>query len=453
MKQPDPHAFDEALDAAAAAARGFIHGLPDRPAASALTEEPPAPLPEGMGETAAIAAFRTRFEARLSGSAGPRYWGFVTGGTTPAALAGDWLVGAYDQNLSSVVGSVAAAVEREATAWLRELFGLPADFAGAFVSGATQSNTVALAVARGWAYARLGHDVAQDGLAGAPRVPVLTGAAHASVDKALAILGMGRRSLERLPTLPGRMAVDVSALEARLRTLDGGPAIVVASAGEVNTGDFDDIAAVSALCREHGAWLHVDAAFGLFAALSPGHAGRLRGVEGADSVTTDLHKWLNVPYDAGLVFCRRPELQRSVFRATSAYLGDSPDPLHMTPENSRRFRALPVWMSVAAYGRAGIAAWVVRDCALAERLAEGIRATPGLELLSPVYLNIVCFALREGDAGARDRVLERLTGDGRVFLSPTALFGRPAIRAALSSWRTEEADVDVALEAIRDALG
>jgi glutamate/tyrosine decarboxylase-like PLP-dependent enzyme len=212
-------------------------------------------------------------------------------------------------------------------------FALPADFNGVFVTGATQSNTVALAAAREWAYARLGHNVAQDGVAGAPRVPVLAGAAHSSIDKALAILGLGRRSLERLPAIAGCTAVDIHALGGRLGELAGSPAIVVASAGEVNTGDFDDIAAIAALCRAHGAWLHVDGAFGLFAALSPRHADRLRGIDAADSITTDLHKWLNVPYDSGLVLCRQPELQRRVFRATSAYLGDSPDPLHLTPEN------------------------------------------------------------------------------------------------------------------------
>jgi len=450
---PDAGALDRLLEGTTAAAREFLARLPERAAAVALSaDEAPAPLPEGMGEMAALEAFQRRYEARLSGSAGPRYWGFVTGGTTPAALSGDWLVGVYDQNVSNAVGSAAAAVEREAAAWLRELFGLPADHEGVFVTGATQSNTVALATAREWAYARLGHDAAEDGLAGAPRVAVLAGAAHSSIDKSLAVLGLGRRSLERLALLPGRTALDMGALSRRLGELSGQPAIVVASAGEVNTGDFDDLAAAAAICREHGAWLHVDGAFGLFAALSPKHAGRLRGVEEADSITTDLHKWLNVPYDAGVVFCRRPDLTRRVFRATSAYLGDSPDPLHLTPENSRRFRALPVWMSLAAYGRSGVGAWVARNCALAERLAAGLGLIPELEVLSAVPLNIVCFALREGDTEARDRVLDRVVRDGRVFLSPTSLFGRPAIRAALSNWRTEEGDIEVALAAIRDAL-
>jgi hypothetical protein len=279
---PDAGALDRLLEGTTAAAREFLARLPERAAAVALSaDEAPAPLPEGMGEMAALEAFRRRYEACLSGSAGPRYWGFVTGGTTPAALSGDWLVGVYDQNVSNAVGSAAAAVEREAAAWLRELFGLPADHEAVFVTGATQSNTVALATAREWAYARLGHDAAEDGLAGAPRVAVLAGAAHSSIDKSLAVLGLGRRSLERLALLPGRTALDMGALSRRLGELSGQPAIVVASAGEVNTGDFDDLAAAAAICREHGAWLHVDGAFGLFAALSPRHAGRLRGVEGA----------------------------------------------------------------------------------------------------------------------------------------------------------------------------
>jgi glutamate/tyrosine decarboxylase-like PLP-dependent enzyme len=281
---------------------------------------------------------------------------------------------------------------------------------------------------------------------------VLGATPHASIGKALSILGLGRDSLETVATLPGRTAIDPAALETRLRALDGAPAIVVASAGEVNTGDFDDLAAVAALARRHGAWLHVDGAFGLFAALVPAHAEKLAGVAHADSVTVDLHKWLNVPYDAAVAYTRLPGATRAVFRSSAAYLADAPDPLHLVPENSRRFRALPAWTSIAAYGRAGIAAIVARNCEQARRFAEGLASIPAFELLDEVRLNIACFALRDGGADARDRVLERLARGGRAFMTPTTLFGRPGIRAAFSNWSTRDEDVAIALDALRAAL-
>jgi glutamate/tyrosine decarboxylase-like PLP-dependent enzyme len=450
---PSREGYASALGGAAELAHDYLATLPTRAAARIDAPPPRDPLPrDGLGERDALARFRARYEAALSGSPGPRYWGFVTGGSTPAALAGDWLAAAYDQNVSNDVGSLAAAVERETLAWLRELFALPDAYAGAFVSGATAANTVALACARQHLLLRSDHDAARDGLAGAPPLRVYAGAAHSSIDKALAILGLGRRALVRLPTLPGRSVLDPDALAARLAEAGAGPAIVVASAGEVNTGDFDDLRALSAIARRHGAWLHVDGAFGLYAALVPALAERLAGIDGADSITVDLHKWLNVPYDAAVVYTRHPQRQREVYRASSSYLGDSDDPLHLTPENSRRFRALPAWISLAAYGRAGVARWVERNCALARALGAGIAALPGLELLSPVHLNVVCFAPRAGGSAERDRLLERLTRDGRVFLTPTVLHGRPALRAALSNWSTSEADVAIALAALRDAL-
>ena len=453
MSEPQAGAIAQVLAEARRHALAFLDTLASRPAAATTDGATPASgLPLGLGEITALEAFVARHAARLSGSAGPRYWGFVTGGATPAALAADWLAGAYDQNVSNDVGSIAGAVERETVGGLRELFGLPVDFHGVFVSGATASNTAALAAARQSEYARRGIDVAEQGLFAAPPLRVLAGAAHSSIDKALAILGIGRHSLTRLGCLPGRTAIDVDALEIAMQSVGDAPCVVVASAGEVNTGDFDDLQRIAALCKQHGAWLHVDGAFGLFAALLPTHATRLNGIGQADSITVDLHKWLNVPYDSAIVFTRHADAQRAVFRASSAYLGDSTDPLHYTPENSRRFRALPAWMSLAAYGREGIAAWVQRNCELAQRLAQGIARLPQLEVLADVQLNIVCFALRAGDTAARDALLDRLVRDGRVFLTPTVLFGRPAIRAALSNWRTTEHDVDIALQALHDGL-
>lgn len=440
------------LEQARASALEFLTALPERPAG--VRPEPPAPLglPDaGLGAEDALALFRRRYEAGLSGSAGPRYLGFVTGGTTPAALVGDWLVSAYDQNLSNSGDSLATSVEREALGLLRSLFGLSEDFEGAFVSGATAANLVSLATARQWALERLGHDVSEEGLWGLPRVAVLGGAPHASVLKALSILGMGRRAVQAVPCLPGRPVMDPKALEAQLVALGGAPAIVIASAGEVNTGDFDDLEAVGQVCRRHGAWLHVDGAFGLFAACSPAHAHLLRGLSHADSVAADGHKWLNVPYDSGFVFTRHLAQQERVFRAVAAYLGQGPDLLHRTPENSRRFRALPAWMTLMAYGRDGHRALVERGCALARGLGEGLAASPHYALLAPVTLNIVCFALRSGDASRRDRLLGALQADGRVQCTPTQYADRPGLRAAFSNWRTGEADLPVILAALEAA--
>ncbi|HLL79014.1 MAG TPA: pyridoxal-dependent decarboxylase [Ktedonobacteraceae bacterium] len=450
----DQQQLNDILEATRRAALQFLDSLPTRPAGR--TPARPAPpahdvLPEeGIGALAALAAFRDKYEEWLSGSPGPRYFGFVTGGSTPAALAGDWLVSAYDQNVVSSDDSIATAVEHEALAMLRSLFGIPDSFEGAFVTGATQANFVALATARQWAAERLGIDVSEQGLWNVPPIPVLGGSPHASILKALSMLGMGRHAVEQLPHLPGTLAVDPAALERRLAAQNGAPAIVVASAGEVNTGDFDDLTALGALCRTYGAWLHVDGAFGLFAACDPAHAHLLRGLEAADSIIADGHKWLNVPYDCGFVFTRHLALHQQVFKFRAAYLGDGIDLSHRTPEDSRRFRALPAWMTLMAYGRDGYREMVARCCSLARQLGQGIETSPSFELLAPVRLNIVCFALRGADAARRDRFLTALKDGGRAFLTPTTFAGKPAIRAALSNWSTGERDITITLEALEE---
>lgn len=447
----DAGRWGELLEAARQTSEAFLETLPDRPAAA--IPEPPSPhdLPRrGVGTEAALATFRERYEPALSGSAGPRYLGFVTGGSTPASVVGDWLVAAYDQNLSNDGDSVATAVELETIGFLRQLFGLPASFAGVFVSGATMANATALATARQWAGERLGVDIAEEGLSALERIPVLGGAPHASIFKALAMLGWGRRAVETLPRLPGRLTVDPAALDRRLGEIDG-PAVVVASAGEVNSGDFDDLAALAEITRRHDAWFHVDGAFGLFAACDPDRRHWLEGIEHADSIATDGHKWLNVPYDSGLLFCRHPKLQKATFRAAAAYLGDRPDLMHLTPENSRRFRALPAWMTLVAYGEEGYRQLVRTTCDLARQLGDRIEASETLELLAPVPLNIVCFALREGGTERRDLFLRRLQEDGRAYLTPTVWNDRPAVRAAFSNWSTGPEDLEKTWAALCDA--
>ncbi|MFN8498160.1 MAG: pyridoxal-dependent decarboxylase [Anaerolineae bacterium] len=462
LLRADQGALPNLLAEAQAQAVAFLQSLPQRPAAAPPMDLGPATLPEtGVGALAALRDFGARIEPSLSGSAGPRYFGLVTGGSTPAALAADWLVGAYDQNVSNAVGSAAAGVEAQALDMLRQLFDLPPEFAGVLVTGGTMANFVGLAAARQWAGEAMGVDIAEDGMAAATDIAVFSATPHASAVKALAMLGMGRRSVRRVPTLPGREAVDVAALRAALAAHGGRPAIILASACTVNTADFDDVAAVAEIARAHNAWLHVDAAFGLFARLSPAKAELARGVELADSVAADGHKWLNVPYDCGFTFGRRLDVQQRVFRVAAPYLsllgGAAPDYLNRGPENSQRFRALPVWMTLMAYGRAGYREIVERNCQVAADLGAWLAASPLFELLAPVRLNIACFRLADAAlrGQARDaataRLVDRLHRDGRVFVTPTTYGGGPAVRAAVSNWATTESDLPIVCAALEAA--
>ncbi|MEU9717883.1 pyridoxal-dependent decarboxylase [Streptomyces sp. NPDC047976] len=443
----------ELLDATRRAAAEALATLDERPVVPPQDAPPPTPLPaRGTGTEAALAEFRARWEPRLSASAGPRYLGFVTGGATPAALAGDWLTAAHDQNSNSAMDGAGQHLERETTGWLRELFGLSDAHTGTFVSGATMSNTAGLAIAREWLGERLGVSPAQDGVAALGPVRVLSGAPHSSIAKALSVLGLGRSALVPVPTLPGREAVDPAALDRALADTPG-PAVVVANAGTVNTVDFDDLRAVAALRERHDFWLHTDAAFGAFAALTPEHAHLVAGLDASDSVCVDLHKWLNVPYDSAVQFTRRRDLQSRVFANAAAYLGPlgpDPDLVHLTPENSHRLRALAAWFTLRAYGREGHREIVERDIACARALGERLDRDPAFRLLAPVRLNVVCFTLAGNPAPERLTALrEAVAAD--VFVTPTVLGGTAGLRAAFSNWRTTPADVDRAAEALRAA--
>jgi glutamate/tyrosine decarboxylase-like PLP-dependent enzyme len=442
----DLDSLPDLLDAARKLAGEALAGLPDRAAAVSPVAVARAPLPlRGVGGRGALEEFSQRWEPGFAGSAGPRYLGFVTGGATPASLAGDWLTAAYDQNPASGMDSSAQDLERETVGWLAELFGLGAEFSGAFVTGATMSTVTGLAIAREWLGERAGVLISDDGLAALGPVTVLSGSPHSSILKALSFLGMGRTALRKIPVLPDREAVDVTKLAEVLESLDG-PAIVVANAGTVNTVDFDDLRAIAELKQHHDFWLHVDGAFGAFAALTPEHAALVAGLDQADSVVVDLHKWLNVPYDSAVQFTRRRDLQLRVFSNNAAYLGEigeTPDFLHLTPENSRRLRALPAWCSLVAYGRDGHREIVERCVSLARDLGTRIDASPRWRLLAPVRLNVVCFspAAEAGQDGI-DALVRAIAEDGTTFLTPTVYDGRPALRAAFSNWRTTPSDVE-----------
>ena len=335
----------------------------------------------GIGAEGALELFGSTVAPLLTASAGPRHLGFVTGGATPAAVIGDWLAAVYDQNPVSRLDSPAALqVERHTVAMLRSLFSLPGEFAGTLVSGATMSNFVGLAVAREWAGRAQGVRVSDDGVSAMARVEIFSATPHSSATKALSMLGLGRRIWREVPCMPDREAMDVSALERKLAESEG-PCVVIASAGTVNTGDFDDFAALARLKQIHGFYLHIDAAFGGFASLSPDLRPLLVGWTTADSICIDLHKWLNVPYDSAVAFTRHRDLQADVFANVSAYLGrsqDDPEPIHLAPENSHRWRALPAWFSLVAYGADGCREIVERDCRLARALGERIRQSERL---------------------------------------------------------------------------
>ncbi len=453
---------EAALRLVAEEAGKYLAELDDSPARLPGADQAAARFDGSLPEegSGAVDALRELIENGVPAavrSSGPRMFHFVTGGVTPAALGGDWLASALDQNAFSWVGTpLGSRLEAVTIRWLKELFHLPASWAGVLTTGATMANFTALAAARHWYGEHHGVDVEERGLAGLPPVTVLSsGYIHVSAVKALAMLGIGRASVRRLARdRVGRL--DLEALEASLRDLGGAPSIVVATAGEVNAGDFDPIEAVADLAERHGAWLHVDGAFGLFARVSPRAEALAAGVERADSVIADGHKWLNVPYDSGFAFVRDPMALPKAFTASADYLPSPEDPHpnfgYFGPEMSRRARALPAWASLRAYGRAGYRAMVERHLDLAQRLAGRIDEEPDLERLADVPLNVVCFRFRpagldEGDLDELNRRLgEAIIEDGRVYVGTTTYDGRVALRPAIVNWRTTERDVDALVD-------
>lgn len=429
----------------------FLKHIDQRPTSGRWLAESPSHLPAaGLGADAAIRRFATRFDSALVASTGPRYWGFVTGGATPAAIAGDWLTSIYDQNTQTTSGhgDISAVIEQETIALLLDLFGLPGAFLGGFVTGATISNFTCLAVARQWLGKASGRDIAREGVCG--DLPILSATPHSSAIKSLAMLGIGSSNLTVVGTTGGdREAIDIEDLERILIQLQGRPCIVIASGGTVNTVDFDDFQALARLKEKYRFWLHTDAAFGGFAACSPAHAHLLQGWEVSDSITIDGHKWLNVPYESAIFLVREEhkQLQVETFQnANAPYLGDPLENfsyLNFLPENSRRLRALPSWFTLMAYGKDGYRDIVENSVAMAALFGDFIFGHDAFELLAPVRLNTVCFTL----AGNPDRsapFLDRLNDSGKVFMTPTLYRGVRGIRAAFVNWRTTPADIEIA---------
>jgi glutamate/tyrosine decarboxylase-like PLP-dependent enzyme len=457
----------DALRRVTAAAGPYLDSLADRKVfdagAAKLLTELGGPLPEqGHGTAAAVERLLEVGTATGTASTGPRFFHFVCGGVTPAGLAADWTASLLDQNTFARASSAfGTEVETVALDWLRSLFGLPEGWGGALVASATFANFTSLGCATHWWGELLGADPVRNGLAGLPRMRVLSGGyVHASARKALQMLGHGRDAVEVFAR-DGAGRVDLDAMARRLDELNGAPAVIIGNAGEVNAGDFDPIDALADLARDSGAWLHVDGAFGLFAALSPRTAHLTRGIERADSVAADGHKWLNVPYESGFALIRQPDRLGSAFGMPgAAYLPGPQDPgggygLY-GPESSRRARALPIWATLAAYGREGYRSMVERHLDLAQHLARRVDAADELERLADVPLCIVCFRVRppgvpEEDLDALNRrVGAALLEDGRVFAGTTVYDSRVALRPAIVNWRTTEADIDLFVDVVRE---
>ncbi|MBA3627337.1 MAG: aspartate aminotransferase family protein [Chloroflexi bacterium] len=436
----------------------YLTGLPERHVAPRATlDELRAALAIDLpahGESAGqvIDALVREGDPGVMASAGPRFFGFVIGGTLPVALAADWMTSAWDQNVGLyVLGPSYAVMEETAVRWLLDLLGLPATASVGLTTGCQMAHFVALAAARRAVLLREGWDVEAQGLNGAPEVHVVGGAeAHITISIALQMLGLGAQRMKRAAVDDqGRMRPD--ALREVLATCDG-PTIVCAQAGNVNTGAFDPLDEIAdVVAQRPGTWLHIDGAFGLWAAASPQMRHLVRGVERADSWASDSHKWLNVPYDSGLVAVADPEVHRASMMMNAAYLmqreGDQRDPSDWVPEFSRRGRGLAVYAALRSLGRDGVTDLIERCSRLARRMADGLSSASGVEVLNEVVLNQVLVRFGDDDALTLE-VVRRVQDDGTCWLSGSVWQGRAVMRISVSNWSTTEADADLSTQAI-----
>ena len=447
----------ELLIAAASRAADFRGATDERPIIPAfdLAALRVALGPLRDGPTSAdvvIEDLATIIEPALVASAGPRYFGFVIGGALDAATAADILTTGWDQNAFNAVTSPGAAlIEDVAGAWLMDVLGLPSDASFGFVTGGQAANTVSLAAARHYVLANAGWDVERDGLNGSPRVRVVaTAERHATIDMSLRLLGFGSGVLEPVAT-DSQGAIDVADLAVVLTNSAPGPTIVCLQAGNVNTGAFDDLVTAIATAHDHGAWVHVDGAFGLWAAASPSTRHLVAGIELADSWATDGHKWLNVPYDSGYAFCAHPVAHAAAMTYSAAYIkgqgeGDLRAPGDFVPESSRRARGFATWAALRQLGRRELAELIDRCCELARRFAEQLAMIEGVTVLNDVVLNQVL--VRFGTDEETDRVIRAVQNSGECWMGATSWHGVRAMRISVSNWQTTEGDVDRSVRAI-----
>jgi glutamate/tyrosine decarboxylase-like PLP-dependent enzyme len=448
----------EVLRRAAELATDYVDTLGDRPVFPDVTPEqlrealggplPEEPLPAAQVVEELVADAEAGVVAEGSG----RYFGFVIGGALPAALAADWLTSTWDQNAGIYpIGPSASVVEQVTREWLLELLGLPGEASIGFVTGTQLAHVTGLAAARWHVLDDAGWDVSSDGLNGAPPIRVLVGEQrHVTVDRALRLLGLGAPTTVAADD-QGRMRA-----EALAEALTGaaGPTIVCAQAGDVNSGAFDPLTEISEACEHARAWLHVDGAFGIWAAVSPRFRHLVAGIERADSWTTDAHKWLQVPYDSGLVFCAHPESHRNAMTVTASYLIQDEgrrrvrDAVDWVPEFSRRARGFSVYAALRSLGRRGLRELVERCCDAAARFAVRIAHVDGVEVVNDVVLNQVLFRFESDER--TDDVIERVQRDGRIWIGGTTWQGRRAIRFSVSNWQTGDEEIDIAVETFAD---
>ena len=456
--QQDLNDLENILEKTKQQGLGFLNNLENSPTSNKETIDPTRALNElGLGSLAALKEFNERLAPLLVASPGPRDWGFVTGGSTPASIVGDWLASVYDQNTQAIKaqGGVSALIEFETINLLLQLFDLPKTFLGGFVTGATMSNFTCLGIARQWFGAQFGKDFAKNGIS--ETLNILTATPHSSAVKSLAMLGIGSQNYTVIKTVEGnREAIDNADLEEKIKALNGKPFILISSAGTVNTADFDDFKAISKLKGKYNFWWHIDAAFGGFAAVSDKFKHLVDGWENADSITIDCHKWLNVPYESAFYLVKNDHvnLQIETFQNSNApYLGNPLENfnyLNVLPENSRRLRALPVWFSLLAYGKEGFCDIVENSVHLALHFGNALIEDGHFELLAPIRLNNVCFTLKGNHNQEKvASFLTHLNDSGKVFMTPTVYQNKKGIRASFVNWRTSEKDIKMVIEEMK----
>ncbi|MGH3411862.1 MAG: pyridoxal phosphate-dependent decarboxylase family protein [Marmoricola sp.] len=453
--------WEDVLGRAGGLAREYLDAGSQRPVArqvsmGRLVEALGGGLPDGPGDPVAVveALARAADPGLVVTNAG-RYFGFVEGGVLPAALAADWLAAAWDQNAAFfALSPAAAAAEEVCRGWLCELLGLPDGASAGFTTGAQMANLTGLAAARHHLLASAGWDVESDGMVGAPRIRVLVGRErHATIDRALRFLGLGTASIVEVAAdregrmRPDRLAADIAG------AADGDPVIVCAQAGNVNTGACDPMRAICRIAHDHGAWVHVDGAFGLWAAATPSLRHLVDGVGQADSWATDGHKWLNVPYDCGLAFCAHPEAHRAAMSLSASYLARSGgrDGADWTPESSRRARAFPLWAALRSLGRTGVAGLVEDCCARARQFAEILSADPEVRVLNEVVLNQVLVRVGDNDERTR-RVAAAVQAGGATWMGTTVRNGATALRISVSDHATGPPHVTSAADQVLRAV-
>lgn len=409
---------------------------------------------EGLGTKGAMELFKKDFSHGLAMNTSPRFFGYVIGGVTPAALAGDWLTSLYDQNAFGELDCLDRQIEDEAIEGLKSLLGLPEDFAGIFASGATMATTNALACAREWAASKQGK-TANDGVYGLERPVILSAFAHASIYKGLSILGLGRNSITEYGMLPDRECGDMAKLEEKLKQAEGKAIIVIANMGTASSGDLDDLKTIASLKEKYDFWLHVDAAVGSLGMCSPKYRHLYDGIEAADSLTIDGHKWLNVNYDSAIVFIRKKhrEMQyRAYAQATSVddHFTDMTAFENLGNEGSRRLRALPVWMELMAYGKDGFIEMTERDCEMANLLASKLEASGIYKIHKPIQLNGFAFTLDKETPTSEEihELADEIRREGTTFISCTSIFGVSYLRCSISNWAVEEDDVQRVADAV-----